>query len=103
MTPPTNSAPTTPQGIAAKLRVRRNPMLAARATTNSLVSTVPTIFLGSILPEERRVGVEMGPHPPPPAASRNPAIRPRGARNPLEMGLTTTGFSLLRKEKRARM
>ena len=57
-------------------------MLALRATRNSLVSTVPMILRGSIRLEESNVGVEIGPHPPPPAASRNPAIRPRGAKNP---------------------
>ncbi len=103
MTPPTSSATTTCQGISVKLRVRRNPTLALNATTNSPVSTVPSILRGSILPEERRVGVEMGPQPPPPAASRKPATKPRGARNPLAMGLTTTGCSLLLNEKRARM
>src|SRR3712207_5994212 len=77
-------------------------MLAARATTNSLVSTVPTTLRGCILPEERRVGVEIGPHPPPPAASRKPATKPRGARKPLAMGLSCTGTSLRLNEKRAR-
>ena len=76
-------------------------MLALRATRNSLVSTVPMILRGSIRPEESNVGVEMGPHPPPPAASRNPAIRPRGARKPLETGLTWTGRWCRLKEKRA--
>ena len=56
-------------------------MLALRATTNSLVSTVPTTLRGSMRPEESKVGVEIGPQPPPPAASRKPAKRPRGARN----------------------
>src|SRR3712207_1740144 len=103
MTPPTSSAPTICHGISAKLSARKNPMLALRATTNSLVSTVPTTLRGSILPEEMRVGVEIGPQPPPPAASRNPAMRPKGARKPLAMGLTCTGLSLRLKEKRARM
>ena len=97
MTPPMRSAPTTVQGISAKLRARRKPMLALRATRNSLVSTVPMILRGSILPEESRVGVEIGPHPPPPAASRNPATRPSGARKVLETGLTLTGRSWRRK------
>src|SRR5918993_4489205 len=100
--PPRSSAPTTDHGISAKLSARRNPMLAASATTNSLVSTVPTTLRGFMRPEESRVGVEMGPQPPPPAASRKPATRPRGARKPLAMGLSTTGLSLLLNEKRAR-
>ena len=54
-------------------------MLALRATRNSLVSTVPMILRGSIRPEESKVGVEMGPHPPPPAASRKPAISSAGS------------------------
>ena len=101
MTPPRRSAPTTVHGIWAKVRAKRKPMLALRATRNSLVSTVPMILRGSIRPEESSVGVEIGPHPPPPAASRNPAIRPRGARKPLETGLTWTGRSCRLKEKRA--
>src|SRR5215211_833477 len=101
--PPPSSAPTTLQGTWAKLREIRNPMLAHRATMNSLVSTVPTTLRGFMRPEESRVGVEMGPQPPPPAASRKPAIKPRGARKPLAMGLSTTGLSLLLNEKRARI
>jgi hypothetical protein len=102
MTPPTSSAPTTCQGISAKLRLKRKPRLAHSATTNSLVSTVPMILRGSIRPDERRVGVEMGPHPPPPIASRNPATRPRGVRNLRLMGRTSTGRSFLLKAKRLR-
>src|SRR5215207_8953450 len=101
--PPRRSAPTTDHGICAKLSARRNPKLAATATTNSLVSTVPTTLRGFMRPEESRVGVEIGPQPPPPAASRKPAIKPRGARKPLAMGLSTTGLSLLLNEKRARI
>src|SRR5215210_1333140 len=66
-TPPSRSAPTTVQRTSAKLRAKKNPMLAHMAMMNSLVSTVPMTLRGSILPEESRVGVEMGP---PPAASR---------------------------------
>ena len=73
-------------GISAKLNEMRKPTLAHMATTNSLVSTVPTTFRGSMRPEESKDGVEMGPQPPPPAASRNPATRPKGAKNFLEMG-----------------
>jgi hypothetical protein len=69
---------------------------------NSLVSTVPITLRGSILPEESKVGVEIGPHPPPPAASRKPATAPKGLRNFLPIGLKTTGRSFLRNEKRAR-
>src|SRR3712207_8752011 len=65
MRPPASSAPTTPQGTWAKLSEIRKPMLAASATMNSLVSTVPTTLRGSIRPLESRVGVEIGPHPPP--------------------------------------
>src|SRR5829696_6965150 len=103
MTPPTRSAPTMPQGISAKLRAKKKPMLAATDTRNSLVSTVPTTLRGSILPVDINVDVFMAPQPPPPAASRNPATRPRGERNLREMGLATTGLWLLRNEKRARM
>src|SRR5829696_4711771 len=62
-TPPSRSAPTTVQGTSAKLKEIRNPTLALNATTNSLVSTVPTTLRGSIRRDERRVGVEIGPHP----------------------------------------
>src|SRR5215210_7064723 len=78
-------------------------MLAATDTRNSLVSTVPTTLRGSILPVESSVEVFMAPQPPPPAASRNPATRPRGERNLREIGLSTTGRWFLRNEKRARM
>src|SRR5215213_1191667 len=80
MTPPTRSAATIPQGISAKLRAKKKPMLAATETRNSLVSTVPTTLRGSILPVEINVEVLMAPQPPPPAASRNPATRPKGER-----------------------
>src|SRR5215207_5032322 len=103
MTPPTRSAPTMLQGISAKLRAKKKPMLAATDTRNSLVSTVPTTLRGSIRPVDINVDVFMAPHPPPPAASRNPATRPRGERNLREMGLISTGRWLLRNEKRARM
>ena len=101
-TPPTRSAPTTFQGTSAKLRAKKKPTLAHTAMMNSLVSTVPMTLRGSILPEESRVGVEMGPHPPPPAASMNPAKKPNGVRYFLPIGLMTTGFSFLLNEKRAR-
>src|SRR5215203_170633 len=100
-TPPSSSAPTTVHGMSAKLRARRNPMLALRATRNSLVSTVPMILRGSMRPEESNVGVEMGPHPPPPAASRKPAVRPSGDRKILGTGLTRTGRSCRLKENLA--
>src|SRR5215204_2383157 len=99
--PPRNRAATIVHGTSARLRPNRKPMLAHTATRNSLVSTVPMILRGSIRPDESNVGVEIGPHPPPPAASRNPAIRPRGAKKPLETGLTWTGRSCRLKEKRA--
>src|SRR5215211_2763592 len=76
-------------------------MLALRATRNSLVSTVPMILRGSMRPEESNVGVEMGPHPPPPAASRKPAVRPSGDRKILGTGLTRTGRSCRLKENLA--
>src|ERR671916_2677602 len=98
-----SSAPTNCQGICAKLKEIKNPMLAARATRNSLVSTVPMPLRGCIRPEERSVGVEIGPQPPPPAASRNPATNPRGPINALGIGLSLTGFSCLRNENRARI
>src|ERR671917_168965 len=103
MTPPMRSAATMPQGISAKLRATKNPMLAATDTRNSLVSTVPTTLRGSILPEDINVDVFMAPQPPPPAASRNPAPSPSGERNLREMGLTTTGRWLLRNAKRVRI
>src|SRR5215217_6396080 len=103
MTPPTRSAATMPQGMSAKLRAKKKPMLAATDTRNSLVSTVPTTLRGSILPVDINVEVLMAPQPPPPAASRNPATRPKGERNLREMGLATIGRWLLRNEKRARM
>src|SRR5215208_4436302 len=103
MTPPMRSAATMPQGISAKLRAKKKPMLAATDTKNSLVSTVPTTLRGSILPLDISVDVFMAPQPPPPAASRNPATRPKGERNLREIGLATTGRWLLRNEKRARI
>src|SRR5215212_321729 len=63
ITPPKSRAPTMVHGISAKLRAKRNPMLALRATRNSLVSTVPMIFRGCIRPEESNVGVAIGPTP----------------------------------------
>src|SRR5215213_1144237 len=96
--PPRNRAPMIVQGTSAKLRPNRKPTLAQTAITNSLVST---ILRGSIRPEESNVGVAMGPQPPPPKASRNPAISPRGARKLLGTGLTWTGRSCRLKEKRA--
>src|SRR5215203_1149938 len=56
--PPRRSAPTTVHGISANLRAKRKPMLALKATRNSLVSTVPMILRGSMRPEESSVGVE---------------------------------------------
>src|SRR5215216_3060624 len=102
MTPPMRSAATISQGISAKLRPTKNPMLAAMATKNSLVSTVPTTLRGSILPVDINVDVFMAPQPPPPAASRNPATSPSGERNLRDMGLISTGRWLLRNEKRPR-
>src|SRR5829696_2435957 len=103
MTPPMRSAATMLQGISAKLRATKNPILAAADTRNSLVSTVPTTLRGSILPVDIKVDVFMAPQPPPPAASKNPAPSPRGERNLREIGLLTTGRWALRNEKRARM
>src|SRR5215203_5763307 len=103
MTRPMRSAATMLQGISAKLRPMKNPMLAATDTKNSLVSTVPTTLRGSILPVDINVEVFMAPQPPPPAASRNPATRPSGERNLREIGLTTTGRWFLRNAKRKRM
>ncbi len=45
------------------------------------MSTDPTTLRGSSLPEESRVVVAIGPHPPPPLASTKPATRPSGPRN----------------------
>ena len=68
----------------------KKPRLAATATRNSLVSTVPITLRGVILPELIRVGVATGPQPPPPVASTKPANRPSGARKRLRGG--TSGF-----------
>lgn len=43
---------------------------------NSLVSTVPITFLAEVPFLDNSTGVVMGPHPPPPVASANPAMNP---------------------------
>ena len=55
----------------------KKPIVAANATGNSLVSTDPITFLASF-PLARRTGVVMGPQPPPPVESTNPANQPSG-------------------------
>src|SRR6185312_563871 len=47
-------------------------------TKNSVVLTEPTVVRGA-WPEPIKVVVETGPQPPPPDASRKPAIKPIGA------------------------
>jgi hypothetical protein len=54
-------------------------------------------------PEERRVGVEIGPHPPPPMASIKPANNPRGERNLPDIRLLTITLPARLKAKRARI
>ena len=52
-------------------------------TKNSLVETVPITYLGSILFLDNSKGVLTGPQPPPPIASKKPAIAPCGtSKNP---------------------
>ena len=77
-------------------------MLVASATMNSLVSTVPTTLRGSMRPEESRVGVEIGPHPPPPTASRKPAISPSGERKARGIGKFCATLVVRLNAKRAR-
>ena len=49
----------------------------AKVKKNSAVLTVPTVLRGSV-PCNNRFDVTTGPQPPPPEASRNPPIRPKG-------------------------
>lgn len=58
--------------------VIRKPKVEDTAIANSLVSTEPMTFLGSILLLVNNTGVAIGPQPPPPVASKKPAIKPSG-------------------------
>ena len=78
------------------------PRLAATATRNSLVSTVPITLRGIIRPLEIRVGVATGPQPPPPVASTKPAKSPSGARKRFFGGGSSFCVGSL-VEKRSRM
>ena len=78
ITPPMSSARTMPRSIPAVPSPRRKPRLAARATMNSAVLTVPTTRAGVRRPSARSVGVVTGPQPPPPVASTKPPTSPSG-------------------------
>ena len=49
---------------------------ADSVTKNSLAETVPITYRGSIFLLDKSNGVLTGPHPPPPIASKKPAIAP---------------------------
>src|SRR5665647_1584684 len=55
----------------------KNVVVAATVTKNSAVLTEPTAWRGAC-PEPTSVEVVIGPQPPPPLASRNPATNPSG-------------------------
>lgn len=59
-------------------------MLDARDTANSLVSTEPITFRGSMSFLDSKAGVAIGPQSPPPVASKNPATKPSGIKNTLD-------------------
>ncbi len=79
--PPTSRPSTTAKFMPCRDSAARKARLAATVTTNSAACTEPTTLRGSNRPLDSSVVVATGPHPPPPAASTNPATRPSGARN----------------------
>ena len=79
-TPPRARPPTADQSISMREILARKPMLAQTATINSAALTVPMIFLGSCSVVASRVGVTIGPQPPPPDASIKPPVAPRNVR-----------------------
>ena len=74
--PPTMKVIAIVQFISSQPNEIRNPKVAEIAIANSLVSTVPITFLGEAPFWVKSTGVVIGPHPPPPVASANPAINP---------------------------
>ncbi len=75
--PPRAKPPTVAQWISMRPICAKNPTHAATATTNSAALTVPITLRGSVDVVEIRVGVTIGPQPPPPDASTNPPVKPR--------------------------
>ena len=85
ITPPTSSAAANAQLMPAAPRPKRKPIEALTATTNSEALMEPTTLRGSTRPDESRVVVPTGPHPPPPNASRVPPAKPSGTRKRAEI------------------
>ena len=65
-------------------RVKRKVIEIASVTKNSAKLTEPIVFLGCEF-AAIKVGDVIGPHPPPPIASTNPAVNPKGSK-PLILG-----------------
>jgi hypothetical protein len=86
ITPPTMSADNQAIFKASQPIEMTKPIVAANATTVSLVSTEPTTLRGSTFSLASSVVVAIGPQPPPPVASKNPAIKPSPPRNRLLLG-----------------
>lgn len=53
-----------------------NTIIAVKDIIGSVASTVPMAFRGSV-PFRMKVGVHIGPHPPPPVTSMKAAKKPR--------------------------
>src|SRR5262249_2566735 len=85
--PPKGAASTPPStsGIKCSSGTRpssvKNMVAAETVTRNSAVLTEPTEYRGA-WPDATSVVVDIGPQPPPPVASRNPATNPSTAVQP---------------------
>src|SRR5690606_28929883 len=81
ITPPISRPSTMVKFTPDPVRAKKKLMLADSATMNSDALTDPITLRGCSRPLDNSVDVAIGPQPPPPAASTNPATRPSGARN----------------------
>jgi len=75
ITPPIKNATTISQRNFSNPIVKKKVEVIANVTKNSEKSTEPTALWGSV-PFTIRVGVQIGPHPPPPIASIKPPKHP---------------------------
>ncbi len=75
--PPSINENTQTQLTCSQPSEMKKPIVAASETGNSLVSTDPITFLASF-PLAKSTGVVIGPQPPPPVESTNPANKPSG-------------------------